>query len=54
VKIDQTTFRKFQITAGLNATVDARVSQPMAKVEKKETVKEPVKATAGADTKVND
>lgn len=54
VKIDQTTFRKFQITAGLNATVDARISQPMAKVEKKETVKEPVKATAGADIKTND
>ncbi|MBS0187868.1 MAG: PilN domain-containing protein [Planctomycetes bacterium] len=51
VKIDQTTFRKFQITAGLNAAVDARVVAPMAKADSK---KDAAKATAGADSKTND
>ncbi|MBX3378571.1 MAG: PilN domain-containing protein [Phycisphaeraceae bacterium] len=50
VKIDQTTFRKFQITAGLNSNADARVGLPVAKAENKENVK----TTAGADAKAND
>lgn len=50
VKIDQTTFRKFQITAGLNSSADARVSLPVAVTDKPT----PAKTTAGAEAKSND
>lgn len=50
VKIDQTTFRKFQITAGLNSNVDARITLPVAAADGNSTGK----ATAGADAKAID
>ncbi|MBS0192050.1 MAG: PilN domain-containing protein [Phycisphaerales bacterium] len=48
-KIDQTTFRKFQITAGLNAAVDARPTNLPAQAA--DSSKQPAKSTAGADSK---
>ncbi|MBL8876694.1 MAG: PilN domain-containing protein [Phycisphaerae bacterium] len=53
VKIDQTTFRKFQITAGLNSAADARIVLPVAQAETTKGAPAP-KATAGADAKTND
>lgn len=53
VKVDQTTFRKFQITAGLNSTADARIVLPVAQAESTKGARAP-QATAGADAKAND